>query len=374
MFSNTVFAKTTYESNPTNTKLELSDSDSLKIKENIKTILDTQYEIMKTWKFKSNQELIGDSKLLELIEKTNKFKTQWYKKVNLKALNYNSTLDIENIQKNSNNKYTLNVKYSIDFYLSNSNVKSSSFDEKYIFELEKKGNNYYITKMLDLTDMQEEPINSTNQVRSINKLDYDASKKIENTEEYDNFITDKISSIDDISNNIDRYAEEQNKQTTSVPVNTRAAYSGYKANAAVNYALKWAYSFNPKYHNYDKEGGDCTNFVSQCVNWGGIPTAGSAWSSNTTSWINVKAFYNYMRSSGYTSGGDSSSGSRLGDVIQLYHKKWVGSDWSHTVIITGRDGSGWLYSAHSDPRKNYPIANVYPTSSYTNIRYIKFWH
>ena len=39
----------------------------------------------------------------------------------------------------------------------------------------------------------------------------------------------------------------------------------YKKDDSVKYAKKWAYLRNPKYYNYDAIGGDCTNFVSQCI-------------------------------------------------------------------------------------------------------------
>lgn len=39
----------------------------------------------------------------------------------------------------------------------------------------------------------------------------------------------------------------------------------YNRDLAVQYAHTWAYDRNPKYYNYDKIGGDCTNFVSQCI-------------------------------------------------------------------------------------------------------------
>lgn len=39
----------------------------------------------------------------------------------------------------------------------------------------------------------------------------------------------------------------------------------YDRKKAVEYAQKWAYKRNPNYYNYDAIGGDCTNFVSQCI-------------------------------------------------------------------------------------------------------------
>ena len=34
----------------------------------------------------------------------------------------------------------------------------------------------------------------------------------------------------------------------------------YNRHKAKEYARKWAYLRNPSYYNYDKLGGDCTNF------------------------------------------------------------------------------------------------------------------
>ena len=39
----------------------------------------------------------------------------------------------------------------------------------------------------------------------------------------------------------------------------------YNRAAAVAYAEKWAFSRNPEYYDFHGIGGDCTNFVSQCI-------------------------------------------------------------------------------------------------------------
>lgn len=39
----------------------------------------------------------------------------------------------------------------------------------------------------------------------------------------------------------------------------------YNRNAAIEYAWKWAYSRNPRYIDFSNLGGDCTNFISQCI-------------------------------------------------------------------------------------------------------------
>lgn len=39
----------------------------------------------------------------------------------------------------------------------------------------------------------------------------------------------------------------------------------YDRNKAKAYAKKWAYLRNPQYYDYTYLGGDCTNFISQCI-------------------------------------------------------------------------------------------------------------
>ena len=39
----------------------------------------------------------------------------------------------------------------------------------------------------------------------------------------------------------------------------------YNRQNAIDYAHKWASVRNPAYYNFDSLGGDCTNFVSQCI-------------------------------------------------------------------------------------------------------------
>ena len=45
----------------------------------------------------------------------------------------------------------------------------------------------------------------------------------------------------------------------------------YDRAAAVAYARNWAFSRNPRYTDFSNMGGDCTNFVSQCLLAGGMP-------------------------------------------------------------------------------------------------------
>lgn len=76
----------------------------------------------------------------------------------------------------------------------------------------------------------------------------------------------------------------------------------YKREEVLEYAKKWAYSRNPKYYNYEYIGGDCTNFVSQCI-YAGCNTmnynVNSGWyyktaNNKSPSWTGVKYLYDFL--------------------------------------------------------------------------------
>ncbi len=39
----------------------------------------------------------------------------------------------------------------------------------------------------------------------------------------------------------------------------------YNRKSAADYAIKWAFARNPRFYDFEDMGGDCTNFVSQCL-------------------------------------------------------------------------------------------------------------
>ncbi|MGI5849248.1 MAG: amidase domain-containing protein [Christensenellales bacterium] len=80
------------------------------------------------------------------------------------------------------------------------------------------------------------------------------------------------------------------------------ALKTYDREAAVAYAKTWALLRNPKYYDYDGIGGDCTNFVSQCLYAGSSvmnfkETFGWYYisaSNHSPSWTGVVYLYNYL--------------------------------------------------------------------------------
>ncbi len=157
----------------------------------------------------------------------------------------------------------------------------------------------------------------------------------------------------------------------------------YDRIAAVRYAHRWAYGRNPAFYDYEKIGGDCTNFASQCVYAGsGVMnfTKDFGWyyinaNNKAPAWTGVEYFYNFMTRAEETVGPVAVTASisqiMLGDVVQL---SFNGSSWNHSPVVVGllrnpaqRPGDV-LIAAHSFDADNRPL-NTY---DYKAIRFMHF--
>lgn len=154
----------------------------------------------------------------------------------------------------------------------------------------------------------------------------------------------------------------------------------YDRNAAVEYAHRWAYGRNPDFYDYEKIGGDCTNFASQCVYAGsGImnftPTFGWYYvnaNQKAPAWTGVSYFYNFMTRKQLSVGpvAQNSPMEQIlpGDVIQL---SFQGDGFQHSpvVVAVGNPVSPEtiLLAAHSYD------ADYRPLSSY-QYRQVRFLH
>ncbi len=130
---------------------------------------------------------------------------------------------------------------------------------------------------------------------------------------------------------------------------------------AVEYAKRWAFDYNPAYYNFSKIGGDCTNFVSQCIFAGGVPMNYSIYGwyyrslgDRAPAWTGVNEFWNFA-----TSGNNKGVKIKpctleqleVGDVIQLYN----GLRFYHTLLVTSV-ADVIRVSAHDNNSFNVPLA------------------
>lgn len=169
----------------------------------------------------------------------------------------------------------------------------------------------------------------------------------------------------------------------------------YNRRQAVAYSYQWVDPIltirNNRWRSYDAMGGNCNNFISQCIHAGGIPmdhhgdwkrqwkwygddiVYGQEAQGRSPSWTGVGEFYQYcLLNTGF---GMVASPSRNlyagepGDIIQF----GAAGRWRHSVIITRivTDEKGrvvdYLVNSNTTDRMDYPMS-AYP---YTDIRLIK---
>jgi len=149
----------------------------------------------------------------------------------------------------------------------------------------------------------------------------------------------------------------------------------YSREKAVAYAHKWAFRRNPRYLNYDEMGGDCTNFISQCIHAGGArmnytPTFGWFYingNRKSPAWTGVAYLYNFLINNagpGPFGSNTALSGVQIGDVIQL---SFDGNVFGHSLLVvqTGprQSADDVLVATHTSD------ADYRPLSSYTFNKY-----
>lgn len=155
----------------------------------------------------------------------------------------------------------------------------------------------------------------------------------------------------------------------------------YDRNAAVAYARRWALDRNPAYYNFEKIGGDCTNFTSQCIFAGArtmnyTPVMGWFYRSSydrTASWSGVEYLYNFLvnnKSVGPYAHAVSQSEVLPGDIVQL--GTWTG-DFYHSPVITAVTPI-ILVAAHTEDALDRPLSSYsYNKARFLHIDGVRTW-
>ena len=121
----------------------------------------------------------------------------------------------------------------------------------------------------------------------------------------------------------------------------------YNTAAAVDYARTYCQNYNPRYKNYERQGGDCANFVSQCLIAGGIDLSGCYGNDKAGSIPNGPNLKSCLKQLGWKSSTTRPSSFRPGYPIFL-------GDY-RPVICSSIDGDTIYYCAHSIDRCDSPL-------------------
>ena len=156
----------------------------------------------------------------------------------------------------------------------------------------------------------------------------------------------------------------------------------YIAENAIAYAQRWALDRNPLFSNYTGVGGDCTNFVSQCVLAGCCTmnfTPDFGWyyisdSDRAPAWTGVEYFYDFFTGAAdFTAenGGIGPYGTvipkesvRAGDIVQLSNEL---GDFYHTLFVYRVENGEIFVAAHSDDALDRPLSSY----NYQTDRFIR---
>jgi len=145
----------------------------------------------------------------------------------------------------------------------------------------------------------------------------------------------------------------------------------YNREKAVAYAHKWALKRNPRYMDFHGIGGDCTNFISQCLQAGGAPmnykkTFGwyySNASDRAPAWTGVQYLYNFLTGS-HTVGPFATvigmNDIQPGDIVQLAFSPSV---FTHSLLVveTGvvPNLDNILIATHTDDSDYRPLSTYF---------------
>lgn len=164
----------------------------------------------------------------------------------------------------------------------------------------------------------------------------------------------------------------------------RAAASAYDPDEAIWYAYEYAYSYNSDFPDYSGWFGDCANFVSQCLNYGGydmtdvdgnVDNYYDNWFCYTNSdtdvsevastWRGATTFPLYWSEHAYTyrrfyptddSFDDVYNFAWYGDAVTLYNSN---ARAYHTMIVVDDTGDDLLLAGHTYDTDNRSLADEF---------------
>lgn len=138
----------------------------------------------------------------------------------------------------------------------------------------------------------------------------------------------------------------------------------YLPSKAIAYAERWALGRNPNYLDFEKLGGDCTNFVSQCLLAGcGVMNETPLWgwyyhdaAHRAPAWTGVTYLHRFLtenRGSGPYGALVSLAQVQPGDVAQL---SFSSGRYTHTALVVARKGEEIYLAAHTHDAWMRPLS------------------
>jgi len=156
----------------------------------------------------------------------------------------------------------------------------------------------------------------------------------------------------------------------------------YDREKALAYAHRWAFGRNPRYYDFERLGGDCTNYTSQVLYAGsGVmnPTPTFGWyyyslNNRAPAWTGVEYLYRFLvnnKGVGPVAVETDMYGVVPGDIVQI---SFDGNVFAHSPVIVAvgdpPDPSNILVAAHSYDADYRPL----DTYDYKKLRFLHITH
>ena len=306
-------------------------------------------------------EAIGNRTILEYLISTRKMQ-----RTDLSLVAYRYTLTCQNTEYLEDGSLLLSVtENSIQNFAAHPEIDSESIIIYHTFTMVETEEGWKLKSHIQMDSLT---LTLFLQIDTLNQETYSiTSFGVENPEQYfSNRLEQLLAEAEEC---MAQRLEDGNEELLSVQ-------NAYDRSAAVAYAHQWADDRNDQWEDYGIYGGNCQNYVSQCLYAGGIPmdtegpylwkwygeipdNASRAY-GRSSSWSSVEAFREYAAgNSGYGLAawvGTSYCSGEIGDVIQLGRS----DDWRHTVIIVDviTDESGqtvdYLVNSNTSDLINFP--------------------
>ena len=125
----------------------------------------------------------------------------------------------------------------------------------------------------------------------------------------------------------------------------------YNAGAAVNYARKYCQNYNTKYANYKNDGGDCANFVSQCLIAGGmdLSTCSVSWRDGHGCLPRVRDVKSCLQQKGWKHSTSRPASFKGGYPI-------FSTQYEHAMLATAVSGGSVKFCGHTNDRCDATIS------------------
>lgn len=349
-------------------------SDENLIKDTINSYFSTTLESVSNNQSGNYDDIILNSIFKEYVQLNDKYLCDINKGLNRTLTNYDFNIIYNNIEINDKAVIDLNLGNALT-YNENSEIYTSTSNTNHIIVLEKYNNKWYVNK--DIYDPLEAP-----NKEEINNEDYNQALL--------DFLKDSYKEIDikiegltqmKVVGKLDDFKKAPQLKSNSLTASTMAATRYYPA-SAVDYARRYAKVYNTNFPSYEN---DCANFVSQCLNYGGVGRNDYFnYVGPTKSWIEVRAQHDYLVNNGFGFSTEYSIGkvgtmsyySRPGDVINFYNKFY--GRYNHTALVTERylnNGQDDLkFCAHTTDRYDNSLRAVLAqTNLYSELRLISMY-